>query len=315
MPSNAPIFVTGAAGYVGGHFLREARRRGWHLRCMDRHVPSRSSYGVEWVRGDLCRSGHWQRALHGCRAVVHLATATLPECERDPAAGATVILGGLKNLLAAARSAAIPRFVLASTSEVYGAPSRLPVREGVPLHPLSAYGFLKACAEIMAGQAAAHGDLSVGVLRFFNLYGAAVDGRPRDTVLNLFARRIFAGESLVLHRSRKNSRDFVHVKDAARALALAVERPMSTGTFNIGSGRETTLLAAGRRLGAISRRRVAVDFRPKEGRLRRMRADIRQARREIGFVPLVTWDAGLREVLRSERIGVRACQRRPHSPA
>lgn len=306
MPPRAPIFVTGATGYLGKHFLAEARRRGWRLRCLARRLPRPLPPRVEWIRGDLSRPGRWPRALKGCRVVVHLATATLPECERDPAAGATTLLGGLKNLLAAARAAAVPRFVLASTSEVYGDPARLPVREDAPLRPLSAYGFLKACAEMVATR----GDARACILRFFNLYGAAVDGRPRDTVLNLFARRILAGEPLVLHRSRKNSRDFVHVKDAARALALAVERAPATGAFNIGSGRETTLLAAGRRLGAIAGGTVAMDFRPKEGRLRRVRADTRRARQELGFASRVSLEAGLREVLRSERARVRACRGR-----
>lgn len=306
MSPRAPIFVTGAAGYVGGHFLQEARRRGWRVRALDRCVPARRTPGVRWIRGDLARPAPWRRALEGCRAVVHLATATLPDCERDPAAGAEVILGGLRNLLAAARRASVPRFVLASTSEIYGDPVRLPVREEAPPRPLSAYGFLKACAEMLA----ARGEPVVCVVRFFNLYGAAVDGRPRDTVLNLFARRILAGEPLVLHRSRKNSRDFIHVKDAARALALAVDRVAAEGAFNIASGRETTLLAAGRRLGALARRRVAVDFRPREGRLRRVRADTRRARRTLNFAARVPLETGLREVLRSERSRLQACRGR-----
>ncbi|MCC7518465.1 MAG: NAD(P)-dependent oxidoreductase [Verrucomicrobiae bacterium] len=301
MASKAPIFITGATGYVGGHFLREIRRRGWRVRALARRVPPGRVGGVEWVRGDLRRAGGWMRALNGCRAAVHLATATLPDCERDPATGAAVILDGLRNLLEAIRKAGVRRLALASTSEVYGDPSRLPVRENAPVHPLSVYGFLKACAEAMALRAHAQGGTSVCILRFFNLYGVAANGASRDTALNLFARRILEGKPVVIHRSRANSRDFVHVKDAVRALVAAVERPQIEGIFNIGSGRETPLLAAARRLGRQVGRRVAVDFRPHEGRLRRMRAEVRRARRELGFSARVPLEAGLTEILRTER--------------
>lgn len=306
MPAKAPLFVTGASGYVGGHFLREARRRRWRLRCLAR-APSRRRRrgdGMRWIRGDLCRRGNWERSLKGCRAVVHLATASLLECERDPAASAAVILDGTRRLLKAARRAGVGRVILASTSEVYGDPQRLPARESDPLRPLSVYGFLKACAEILVLRHAA----SACVLRLFNLYGEAVDGRPRETVLNLFARRILAGEAVAIDRSPKNSRDFLHVRDAARALAAAVNREEASGVINIGSGRETRLLAAARKIGVLARRRVHPKIRSGAGRLRRMRAATRRAQALLDFSPRQNFDDGLRQTLRAERARLHACR-------
>ncbi len=310
MPAKAPLFVTGASGYVGGHFLREARRRRWRLRCLARAPSHRRGGRVRWIQGDLCRKGKWERSLKGCRAVIHLATASLLECERDPAAAAAVILDGTRRLLDAARRAGVKRVIFASSSEVYGDPPRLPVRESDPLSPLSIYGFLKACAEILVLRHAA----SACVLRFFNLYGEAVDGRPRETVLNLFARRILAGEAVAIDRSPKNSRDFLHVQDAAQALAAAINREEASGVINIGSGCETRLLAAARKIGAWAGHRAHPKIRSGAGRLRRMRAATRRAQALLDFSPRQNFDDGLRQTLRAERARLHAC-RNPSSSA
>ena len=174
---------------------------------------------------------------------------------------------------------------------------RLPVSEKSPLHPVSIYGYLKACADLYALNGAKSRPISVCVLRFSNLYGASVGGSFPSTVLQCFAGGVLRGGSVILHASLKNSRDFLHVKDAARALEAAVLRKQVEGIVNVGSGKETSLREAAERLARLAGKELAIDFRPKEGRLRRMSADIRRARQVFGFIPKVPLDQGLREVL------------------
>jgi len=298
------LFVTGATGFLGGHFLklasaaqRGASARNLRLRCLVRKPVHHALPNVEWVRGDLLKSNPWRKKLKGCHAVIHLATCPLPECERDPILGSKVIVAGLSRLMEYSTEAGIQRFIIASTSEVYGSPDRLPIKESVHPRPLSIYGFLKACADFYAMERAMACGLSVCILRFFNLYGRAVDCAGPVTVLTLFAEQILHNRSVILHASRRNSRDFLHVKDAARALWAAVEKSGAEGLINIGSGRETTLQAAAQRLAAIAGKKLMIDFRPNEGRWRRMAADCSRARRLLGFRPKVSLDQGLCEVL------------------
>lgn len=300
MKSPPTLFVTGGTGFLGGHFLLEARRRRWRLRCLARRAMPRMS-GVEWVRGDLAKAGRWESRLRGCDTVVHLASAQLADCERDPVLGSRVIVEGTARLLAASVRAGVKRFVQASTAEAYGTPSRLPAGPRTPLKPQSLYGWFKACADLCALETGRRGALSVALLRFFNIYGRDARGDVPRTVLRLFAEKIVADQPILLHASLKNSRDFIHVRDAARALALAVADDDATGVIPIGTGRETTLLRAARMLARLAKRKLKVDFRPKEGRLRRLSADPQRARKELGFVPKVSLEQGLREVLNAVR--------------
>jgi UDP-glucose 4-epimerase len=191
----------------------------------------------------------------------------------------------------------VGRWVISSTAEVFGAPRKLPIAESARLRPLSSYGRLKAEAERLALSRAAAAGASMTILRFFNLYGPKVDGQVPDTVIRSFATRLLAGQPVVLHASRANSRDFLHVRDAVTALMASLARSARPGVYNVGSGRETTLLEVAQRIGALLGTPVDVDFRPGEGRRRRSQADRRKATRALGFRPRVGLDEGLGELL------------------
>jgi nucleoside-diphosphate-sugar epimerase len=307
--SRRPIFVTGATGYLGRHFIASPARRRRPLLCLARTPPSEPASGVEWVQGDVTSDGAWQRRVRGCDAVVHLATVPLAECESDPAAGERVIVGGLRRLLDAASQSPVRRWVVASTLEVYGISARLPIDERAALAPASTYGYLKACADLYAGLRAREQGLSLCILRFSNLYGSDPQLDSPETVLNVFARRILAGETVVLHRSYRNSRDFLHVRDAARALWLALDRPAAEGVLTIGSGAETRLKDAATLLARIARRELRIELRPDDGRVRRARAGLVRARAALGFAPAVPLERGLREVVRAVAKDLRGCER------
>lgn len=292
------IFVTGATGFLGGHFLELAKGRSWRLRCLARTPPtSARRANVEWVKGDLTRPGAWEKKLEGCSILLHMATLSLPECEKDPQLGGEIIMGGLERLMDAAARAGIQRRIILSTAEVYGIPAQLPIAESAPLSPLSIYGFLKACGDLYALRRSFLEGFSLCILRLFNLYGAAANGYWPSSVVRNFAQFIQTSKPVVLHRSLRNSRDFLHVSDAARAVWLAIDRPKAGGIINIGSGSETRLKKIAEILAQFSGHRLEIDFRPKEGSFRRARAEIRRARRELLFKPKVTLECGLREVL------------------
>jgi UDP-glucose 4-epimerase len=293
------IFITGASGYVGGHLLRIAAGKR-PLRCLVRAVPATAIDGVEWVPGDLAHDDDlWQRRLEGCEGVLHLATASLADAERDRRGAEALMIGGIRRLMDAAVNGGVRRFWIASTSEVYGASPRLPIAEDSPLAPVSYYGFLKAAVDLYVTFRADAENLDCTILRLSNLYGLTAGGTLPRTVLTLFAERILRDEPIVLHRSYRNSRDFLHVRDAAEALWKAVENADAAGVINIGSGRETTLKSAAAALARLAKHRLRVDFRPDEGRLRRVRIDNRRARRLLGFRPRVPFERGLREILRA----------------
>ncbi|MBV8244933.1 MAG: NAD(P)-dependent oxidoreductase [Candidatus Eremiobacteraeota bacterium] len=291
------IFVTGATGYLGMHFLRAAAEAPWTLRCLARSRPPHEQRNVEWVTGDLL-SDSWYNALSGCDGIVHLATVPLGDCERDPQRGERVIVEGYRRLLDAALDRGVSRVWGASTSEVYGN-ARLPIAEDAPLQPESLYGYYKACADVYTAYRCIEHSVAYCILRFSTLYGVAIGKEMPRIVVRIFAERISRGEGVVLHAGVQNSRDFLHVSDAARALVLAIERPDATGVINVGSGRETRLADVATQLARICKVPLQMDVRGDEGRIRRARLATSRARSALGFRPRVTLSRGLREVVRA----------------
>jgi UDP-glucose 4-epimerase len=293
------IFVTGATGYLGGHFLEASKNESLELRCLVRKIPRLSYPNVRWVRGDIRRPANWRKTLKGCDAVLHLATIPLTESEKDPIFASEVIVGGIKNLIEEGVRNKISRYIIGSTAEVYGSPQKLPVKETESLSPLSIYGYLKACADLYALSKAQNDNLQITILRIFNIYGPRADGTVPPLVFRSFAEQLIAGKPIILHASQKNSRDFIYITDVAKLLVNCIQKPRVHGVFNIGSGEETALKDLASRISKILDKKLKIDFRPEEGRKRRLAANISLARKKIGFHPKVSLDQGLHEVLKA----------------
>lgn len=297
MKAHPAIFVTGATGFVGSHFLKQAAGGPWRFLCLVRSRPKVHYAGVKWILGDLTDSRSWSRHLRGCSALLHLATVPLAECDRNPLRASQVIFTATHRLLEHAVRRGVKRWILGSTAEVYGDPRHLPVSEISAMRPVSLYGFLKGASDLDALSMAQVHAISLCILRFSNLYGLDVRGDIPMTVLGKMAIGITRGEPVILHRSLKNSRDFLHVQDAVSAILQTLEKPQAEGVIPIGSGVETRLVAAARRLASLREVRLRLELHSQEGRLRRGRMDLRRARSCLKFSPKVSLDHGLQELL------------------
>ena len=135
--------------------------------------------------------------------------------------------------------------VYASSAAVYGDAAAIPIAEGEPCAPLSAYGADKYSCELHARVAShVHGIPTVG-LRFFNVYGPRQDPRsPYSGVISIFCERIAAGLPIAIFGDGQQTRDFVYVADVVRALLAAMAvRPPGSRVFNVCSGVSTSVEA------------------------------------------------------------------------
>lgn len=259
------VLVTGASGYIGRVVVAELASAG--------HTPVP-------LTGDV-------RACAPVRdvgAVVHLAgLGRVRESFADPVRYYDVNVGGTVNLL---RSPP-PRFVLASTAGVYGAPPAGPVAEDCPRAPGNPYAASKAAAEDAVGWAARAGLTSAVVLRLFNVVGG---GDRDDTRVVTRACGAASGRLPALEVFGDGSavRDFVHVRDVARAFVAAVAH--RTGreafeVFNVGATPASVadVLAA---VARVTGRPVPVVRRPAHpGEVRELRADTARLRGALGWAP------------------------------
>jgi dTDP-L-rhamnose 4-epimerase len=298
--------------------------------------PPYLSPDVEFTRGDVRDGAALRQALRGVERVVHLAAMVGVGQSMYEVADYTAVNDlGTAVLVQALLERPVARLVVASSMSVYGEgryqtaaggivdtaerpPGRLksgrwdPVDpRGAPLQPLptpedkrpnlnSVYALNKYAQErlcLLIGQAY---DLPTIALRFFNVYGTRQAlSNPYTGVLAIFASRLLNGNRPLLFEDGQQRRDFVHVRDVARACRLALEAPPSVrDVFNVGSGESRTICEVFQELAATMGKPGAIaeiTGRYRVGDVRHCFADITRARTELGFEPRIDVADGLAE--------------------
>jgi nucleoside-diphosphate-sugar epimerase len=236
--------VTGGAGYLGSVLSQALIEQGHHVRVLDNLLHGGrallSIFGhprFELLVGDVRDPGTVERAVEQVDAVVHLAAIVGdPACARDPEAARAINERGSMRLIEAARAARVRQFVFASTCSNYGRMSDTSVlaTEEHELRPLSLYAETKVAIEreLLDGRTS---PMAVTVLRFATLFG--VSPRMRfDLTVNQFVMEMLVRRKLVVF-GEQFWRPYVHVRDAARAIATVLGAPADTvrgQVFNVG---------------------------------------------------------------------------------
>jgi GDP-4-dehydro-6-deoxy-D-mannose reductase len=229
------IFITGAGGFVGQKLMRSLHDAGHDTHGADREVDVRESGAIEAAL-----------ARHAPDAVVHLAAmSSVALSWEQPDVCYRLNFVGTRNLLAGvARRCPEARVLLIGSADQYSAtsPASNPIDESVPLQPRSPYARTKAAAELL-GQRAAKNGMNIVRVRAFNHTGA---GQADTFVASNFARqvaRIALGlqEPVMRVGNLESVRDFLHVDDVLRAYRLLLDPGVPAGTYNIASGRSSTI--------------------------------------------------------------------------
>jgi UDP-glucose-4-epimerase GalE len=297
--------VTGGAGYVGSHVVRELREAGHEVCVLDDVSQGHRDAlppDVGLVQADLADASALARSLEGAEVVLHFAARlSVGESVARPDLYYGTNVGKGLALLAGMRAAGVRRIVFSSTCATYGMPVRVPMDEGHPQDPVNPYGSTKLAFERALRDMAAAGLLRAVALRYFNAAGGHPDGtlgedhRPEE---HLVPRAIDAalgrGPGLTVFGDDYDTpdgtciRDYVHVSDLARAhvLALAVlERP-GFHAYNLGTERGHSVREVAACVADVAGRPVPQKVGPRRaGDPPRLLAAAGLARRELGFAP------------------------------
>jgi len=256
------ILVTGGAGYIGSHTVRQLLREGHDVTVVDnlskghRHnVPANRLYEV-----DLADTDSLTRLIRKkkCEAVIHFAAfIAVGESMREPARYFINNVGGSMSLLDAMVQTGVKHIVFSSTAAVYGNPHTSPIREDFPIQAVNPYGESKVMVETLLGWFDQIHNLTSVCLRYFNASGADPAGglgeehEPETHLIPLIFRAIQTGNPITVFGADYPTadgtcvRDYVHVTDLAQAHILALDYLMSGGAsdkFNVGTGRGHTVL-------------------------------------------------------------------------
>ncbi len=300
------LFITGGAGFIGSHLSDYFLARDHSVVAMDNFItgsPDNIAHlanepRFEFIEQDVTRYIDVPGEID---AVLHFASPASPKSYLDfPIQTMKVGALGTHNALGVARAKGA-RFLLASTSEVYGDPLVHPQREDYwgnvnPIGPRGVYDEAKRFAEAMTLAYHRQHKVETRIVRIFNTYGprnALDDGR----VVPNFVGQALRGESLTVHGDGSQTRSFTYVSDLVEGIARLL---MSDETLpvNIGNPNEMTIKLFAERINALTGNKAGIIYtnRPMDDPSRR-NPDITKARRILNWEPRVSLDQGLEETI------------------
>ncbi|MCY1345431.1 UDP-N-acetylglucosamine 4-epimerase [compost metagenome] len=306
--SDAPILITGGAGFIGSHLTDALLAAGHAVRVLDNLSTGKRSNlpldnpRLQLLEGDVADAALVRRAVAGCKAVAHLAAVASVQASVDePAATHQSNFIGTLNVCEAMREAGVRRVLFASSAAVYGNNGEgLAIDEDTPKAPLTPYAADKLASEHYLDFYRRQHGLEPAVFRFFNIFGPRQDpSSPYSGVISIFTERALAGRPISVFGDGEQTRDFVYVGDLVRLLVQALERPsVEAGAVNVGLSRATSLnqlLAAIREvLGDLP----AVSYGPaRAGDIKHSRADNRRLLARFEFPESTPIKDGLARLL------------------
>ena len=298
------ILVTGGAGYIGAVTTAHLLEGGHEVRVLDDLSTGHRAAvprAAEFVLGRIQDPARLTTVLDGVDAVVHFASLSLVgESVRRPRHYFAENLGSALALLAGMEEAGVRRLVFSSTAAVYGEPAVEVIDEDTPLAPVNPYGHSKVMIERVLAEEARAAGLAAISLRYFNACGAdgprGEDHHPETHLIPRLCRmllgrlddefRIFGDD----HPTPDGTpiRDYVHVRDLARAHALALEQLEAPGceAINLGTGNGASVKEVLAAAEEVTGERVPLTVGPRrEGDPPRLVAGNAKARRRLGWQP------------------------------
>src|SRR3954462_12421411 len=305
--------VTGGAGFIGSNLVDALVERGDQVTVVDNISTGRRENltgalerGVELVEADIRDAAAMSDLVGRVKpeAIFHLAAQIdVRHSVADPAGDASINVGGTINMLSAAHEHGVGRFVNTSTGgAIYGEGQILPAPEDHPAAPLSPYGNSKFCAESYCSLFRRLHGLSTVSLRYGNVYGPRQDPLGEAGVIAIFCGKLLEGGRPTIYGDGTQTRDYDYVGDVVSANLAAAETD-TPGPYNVGTGRETTVLELVEVLREISGdESFEAEFAPERpGEVQRIAIDPSRARDELGWEAKMSLHDGLARTLDSLR--------------
>jgi UDP-glucuronate 4-epimerase len=302
------VIVTGAAGFIGSHLCEALLGARWQVVGVDSfddfydpQIKRRNltdclaDDAFTLVEGDIRDPTTVDRALaDGGDVVVHLAAraGVRPSIEQ-PLLYEQVNVGGTGVLLEAARRHGVERFVLASSSSVYGNNEKIPFSETDSVDfPISPYAATKKAAELLSHTYHHLYGMHVTVLRFFTVYGPRQ--RP-DLAIHKFSRLIDAGRPIPVFGDGSMRRDHTYIDDIIAGVLAAIDRCDGYRIYNLGNANPVSLDELIAAIESALGRKAVIDRQPLQpGDVHQTYADVDRARADLGYEPKTDLQTGLR---------------------
>lgn len=307
------ILVTGGAGFIGSHVVDLFVSHGYEVVIVDDLSTGRASNlnpAAKFYQTDI-RDPKIREVFEVERPDFishHAAQMDVRRSVAQPLFDADVNILGSINLIECAKEFNVKHFIYISTGgAVYGEPETLPCDEMHPINPICQYGASKHTVEHYLYMYNVNYGLQYTVLRYPNVFGPRQDPHGEAGVVAIFTGKMLDNEPVTINGDGEQTRDFVFVRDCARANLLAVTVDHAPGIYNIGWGRPTSINEIFTNLVKITSYTHPVSYGPaKVGETRHIYLDASKANRDLGWSPTLSLEEGLRETVEyfrtSERV-------------
>jgi UDP-glucuronate decarboxylase len=299
------ILVTGGAGFLGSHLCERLLREGHEVICLDNFFTGRRKNIHAYLADpnfELLRHDVVEPLLLEVDRIYHLACPASPvHYQYNPVKTIKTNVLGTHNMLGLAKRTRA-RFLLASTSEVYGDPKVHPQTEDYwgnvnPIGIRSCYDEGKRVAETFTMDYHRQNRVDIRIVRIFNTYGPRMlpdDGR----VVSNFIVQALKGEDITVYGDGSQTRSFCYVDDLIDGMVRMMGSENFTGPVNLGNPEEFTILALAKKIIAMTESRSKIVFKPlpSDDPIQRQ-PDIGLAKQKLGWQPKVSVDEGFKTTI------------------
>ena len=288
------ILITGGMGFIGLHLVDYLLKKGNKIIVLDNFSNSNKNLikkiqnkNLRIIEGDVRKIDDIVNSMKNQEIVIHLAAKiSVNESIENPNETFDVNVNGTKNVLKACKKNNIKKLIVASSAAVYGEnTSQSKLKEISKTNPISPYGESKLLMEneIKKNQLK-NSNLECIILRFFNIFGNGQSSEYAG-VITKFIEKISKNESIEIFGNGLQERDFISVDDVIESILNAIKNGTG-GTYNIGSGKTTTINDLAKVIISISKKNIKIShLSPKKGDIKFSGADITLAKNEIKYSP------------------------------
>ena len=296
------ILVTGGAGFIGSHITDFLIEKGHKVAVIDDLSHGRRenlNKKAVFFKENIC-SLAIKTIFNRFKpeAVSHQAAlVNVNQSLQQPLADVRVNVGGTLQVLEAAKACKTKQVIFASSVAVYGDTDKFPIKENAGISPISIYGVSKATAEAYLMLYQDH--FKVAILRYANVYGPRQVGGAEGGVVAIFSQAIQKGRKCRIFGNGRQTRDFVFVRDIAKANYLAIKKAKS-GIFNVSAGKEISILRLCCLCQEITGTKEEPVFnKPRKGDIYKSVLDNNLIKKSLSWQPKIPLKKGLIETMAS----------------
>ena len=304
----ANFLITGGAGFIGSHIVEELVSKNQTVRVIDNlstgNIDNIHPFlnSIEFINADIRDADAVDSAMKEIDFVLHQAALpSVPRSIADPVTSNEVNVNGTLNVLRSAHKNKIKRFIMASSSSVYGNINVSPKHEGLNLSPESPYAVTKLTGELYASAFYKVYGLETVCLRYFNVFGPRQEpDSPYAAVIPIFISAMNEGNPPPINGDGSQTRDFTFVKNVVIANLLACEADSNIAgkAMNAACGGSISLLQLVQLINKELGSDIKPVFRPnRAGDVMHSKADISLAKKLMNYEPIIDFEEGLKKTV------------------